>query len=113
MKSMSMIELNVELLSQLTIDGFDNLADSVEGATEGLGQLAVLVAARQGEEFEPIVRQELLSQLSAHVAFVAKDGQIPMLRQQFRADGQVGSTGRSQFKIQNQTTQTNQQMQAE
>src|SRR5438067_89514 len=50
---MGMIELKVELLSQLGVDGLDNLADSVGGALEGVRELLKLVALRQREQGPP------------------------------------------------------------
>src|SRR5437016_3997183 len=110
---MGMIDLNVELLGQLTVDGLDDLADRIERASGGLRRLVGLVATRQGHQAESILSEELVSQISTDVAFVAKDGQIGMLGQQFSADVQVGCTGTCQFKIQDQPAQTDQQMQLE
>src|SRR5258706_3964741 len=57
--------------------------------------------------------QELVSQFSADIAFIPKDGQIGMFSQQFCANFQVSGTSGSQLKIQNQPSQTDQQMQFE
>src|SRR5229473_8001633 len=94
-KGMGVIELNVELFGQLTIDGFNNLTHSVKSAREGFGQLVFLVATRQGCEFEAVLSQQLTGQFSADVAFVSEDSQILMLCQQFSADVQVSDTGGS------------------
>src|SRR5712691_10818787 len=94
-KGMGVIELKVELLSQLSINRLDNLAHSIEGALEGWRELLKLVATRQGEQLETIMEHQLASQLCADVAFVTKDGQVGMVSQQFSTNVQVSSAGRS------------------
>src|SRR5258708_20672687 len=112
-KGMGVIDLDVELFSQLTIDGLDNLADRVKSAADGFGGLVGLVAPGQGSELEEIVVEQLASHFSADVALVAKHGQVGILSQQFSTDGQVSSTSRGQLKIQNDPAQTDQHMQLE
>src|SRR5258708_3963297 len=110
---MGMIELKVELLSQLSINRLDDLAYSIEGPLECLRELLKLVATRQGEQLEMIVEQQLLGYFSTDIAFVAKDRQVGMFDQHFSSNGQVSHTGRSQLEIQDQPAQTDQQMQLE
>src|SRR5438034_4592728 len=112
-KGMSVVDLNVELLGQLTVDGLDNLANGVERASDGLRRLVGLVAARQGHQVEAILAEQLTSQFSADVALVAKDGQIGMFGQQFSAHIKISRTGGSQLKIQDHPAQADQQMQLE
>src|SRR5215831_3423930 len=112
-KGMSVIDLEVELLCQLTIDRLDDLPNRVESATDGFRQLVGLVATRQGREFQAIVTQQLACQFNADIAFVAKDGQIRVFGQQFRPNCQIGGMGGCQLKVQDQSTQTDQQMQFE
>src|SRR5262249_15813927 len=64
-----MIDLKVELRDQLCIEGFTSLADGTEGAVDSVGQLLSKVGARQSEEFEKIMHQELVRQLCANIAF--------------------------------------------
>src|SRR5260221_1023383 len=110
---MDVIELNVELLSQLTIDGLDNLTNSIERAANSLSGLVGLITTGQGPEFEAIIAQQLASQFGADVAFITEDCQIGVLCQQLSTDRQVSRTGRSQLKIQDQPAQADQQMQFE
>src|SRR5258708_37855373 len=85
-KGMRVVDLNVELLSQLTIDGLDNLANGSERTCDVLQRLVGLVAAGQGHQMQAILMQQLTRQFGTDVAFVAKDGQIGMLGQQFSAN---------------------------
>lgn len=112
-KGMGVIDLNVELLDQLTIDGLDDLPDGIEGFPNGRWRLVGLVTSRQGHEFEAVVLEQLPRQIGADVALVAKDSQIGVFGQQFSTHRQIRGTGRSQFKIQNQPAQSDQQMQFE
>src|SRR5215813_3200048 len=88
-KGMGMVDLKVELLGQLAVDGFDNLPDGIEGASDGFRGLIGLVGTRQRHEVETIVMQQLAGQFSTDIAFVTKDGQVGMLSQQLRADVQI------------------------
>src|SRR5258708_3055092 len=110
---MRVVDLNVELLSQLSVDGLDNLAHGIERTCDGWRRLVGLVAAGQGHQVQAILTQQMTRQFGADVALIAKDGQISMFSQQFSAHTQISSTGRSQLKIQDQTAQTDQQMQLE
>lgn len=106
---MSMVALKVELFGQLTIDGFNNLTNGIEGATDSFGRLVSLVLAGQGHEAETILAQQLVGQFSADIPFVAIHGQVGMFSQQLCANGQISRARRSQLEIQNQSTQTDQQ----
>ena len=108
-----MVDLKVELLGQLPIDGFNNLADGIEGVAQGFRGLAGLVAAGQGQEREPIMVEQLESQFSTDVALIAKDGQVGMFGQEFGPDRQVSGVGWCQLEIQDQPSQTDQQVQLE
>lgn len=108
-----MVELDVELLHQLTINGFDNGAGSMHGATEGFGKLLRLVAARQRDELETIVNEQVTGQRDPAVGRIAEHGPIGLFGEQFCAHRQVSSAGRSQRKIQKQPAQTDQPMQPE
>src|SRR5947209_4667338 len=88
-KGMGMIELKVELLSQLSINRLDDLAHSIEGPLEGWRELLKLVAVRQGEQLEAIMEQQLSGHLRADVALIPKDRQVGMFGQQFSPNVQV------------------------
>ncbi len=47
-KGMSVIDLKVELLDQLTVNGLDDLSDSIERLADSGWRLVGLVAPRQG-----------------------------------------------------------------
>src|SRR5258708_29216972 len=93
-KGVGMIDLQVELLSQLAVDGLDNLSNRIEGAADSLRRLVGLVTTGQGHQLEAIVPQQLAGQLRTDIAFVTKDGQISVFRQQFSANSQVSGMSR-------------------
>src|SRR5436305_8725458 len=108
---MRVVDLNVELLSQLTVDGLDNLAHGIERTRDSWRRLVGLVAAGQGHQVEVILTQQVTRQFGADVALIAKDGQISMVSQKFSAHTQISSTGRRQLKIQDQAGPTDPHMQ--
>ncbi len=112
-KGMGVIDLNVEVLHQLPVDGFDDLPDGIEGLTNRRRRLSGLVTPRQGHQLEPVILEQLPSQVRADVAFIAKDCQIGVFRQEFGAHRQVGSTRGRQLEIQDQPAQADQQVQFE
>ena len=49
-----MVELEVELLRQLAVDGFDDLPGLVEGSPDGRRQLLARIVPRHGQEANPV-----------------------------------------------------------
>src|SRR5690554_1740091 len=82
-KSMGVIALNMKLLSQLSIDRFDNLAHGVEGTADRRGHLNLLIDAREGQQAQTIKVQQTRCDLGAKVAFVPVHLQIGVLFEQF------------------------------
>ncbi len=62
-EGMGMVGLNIELLSQLTVDGFNNLLHSIKQLTNRFGQLLLLIDARDGEQTQTVVTQQARRQL--------------------------------------------------
>jgi hypothetical protein len=75
-KRMGMIGLDVELLSQLAIDGFDHLSSRIEEMLDVGRQLALLVAAWQGVQTNAIVFKQVGCLLGADVSLVPDYKQI-------------------------------------
>ena len=62
-KGMGVIDLNVELFDQLSIDGLDDLPDGIEGVSDCRRRLIRLVTTRQSHQLEAIVLEQLPRQL--------------------------------------------------
>ena len=93
-KRVGVVDLNVELLLELVVDGLDDLASAIEHAADGWGQLPLLVAAGDGEEGDPALLPEGGGKHCTNVGFVSDDIEVRVLAQQFLADGQVAGIGR-------------------
>lgn len=98
-----MIDLDIELFDQLTIDSFNHLTNGVESLANGWWRLDGLVAAGQSHAAEAIGFEQLPCQVSTDIGFVAKDGQVGLFGQQFSAHPQISGTGGSQLQIQDDT----------
>lgn len=110
-KRMSMVGLDVQLLRELAIDGLNDLANRVVETSEFSGQLLFLITSRQCAQADSIKLPEFGCFVCADVALVTDDLQIGVFRQEFKADVEVGSTGRRQFEIENQAVHGNEQVQ--
>ena len=93
-KRVGVVDLNVELLLELVVDGLDDLASAIEHAADGWGQLPLLVAARDGEEGDPALLPEGSGKHGTNGGLVSADVEVGVLAQQFLADGQVAGIGR-------------------
>ena len=93
-KRVGVVDLNVELLLELVVDGLDDLASAIEHAADGWGQLPLLVAAGDGEEGDPALLPEGSGKHGTNGGLVSADGEVGVLAQQFLADGQVAGIGR-------------------
>ena len=98
-KRVGVVDLNVELLLELVVDGLDDLASArphagTRHAADGWGQLPLLVAAGDGEEGDPALLPEGSGKHGTNGGLVSADGEVGVLAQQFLADGQVAGIGR-------------------
>ena len=93
-KRVGVVDLNVELLLELVVDGLDDLASAIEHAADGWGQLPLLVAAGDGEEGDPALLPEGSGKHCTNGGLVSDDVEVGVLAQQFLADGQVAGIGR-------------------
>ena len=107
-KGVGMIDLNGELFRELTIDGFNHLADGIKQSASRFRDLFFLIAPGQALQPQAIVASQLGGLRRTDVTFIAQHGQIGMLAQELKADVQISEIGRSQFEIQNQTAQGDQ-----
>jgi len=110
-KGMSMIDFQVKLFTELSVDGFDDLADLIMLAPGGGRNLLFLVAAGQRDQLQAIGLPETSGFFGADVGFVAKDIPVGMLLEEFKTDRQIGFIGWSQCEIQNQAGQGDQKVQ--
>jgi len=69
-KAMRVVLLNRELLAQLTVDGFDDLAEAFDQVGQRGRQLDVLIGAAQGNQSHALFL-ELSGQRGLHIALVA------------------------------------------
>lgn len=75
-----MVGLQVELLGELAIDGFDELAHGVMQPRQRRGQL-LLIKSGQGEQANAVVLMQVVRFGGADVALVRNDSKVSMLGQ--------------------------------
>lgn len=94
-----MIGFQVKLLSQLAIDGFNDLAHGIEQAARCGWGLRLLIALRQSLQADPIVPPKsgaLRARfLLADIAFIADHVQIGMVAQDIHGNFAFIETGAS------------------
>lgn len=88
-----MVDLDMEMVGELCIDGLDHLAHSVEEMLERGRQLLVLIATRQGPQLDAVVLPQLSSLLCADVGFIAQHLKIVMLAEQLEPHAQISLVG--------------------
>src|SRR5262245_31485757 len=106
------IGLNLELLSQLPIQGFDELTHLIDQPPYLWCQLHVLVALGQGLQAYFRVLAPLLRQRRADVALVADHRQVLFVLQQITRGITFIGIGTGQLKIEDGPTNGDEQMQA-
>jgi hypothetical protein len=111
-EGMGVIFLNHKLPRQLPVDRFDQRADGVLQILKGSRDLFFLVGARDRTQDNPIFCPQGSGYNGTDITLVSQHFQIGMFAQQFKPSFQIGTVGRGQFKIEDQTTQGDQQMQA-
>jgi hypothetical protein len=110
-KGVGVVRLDGKLPRQLTIHGFDQLAHGIVQVLNSRQDLHFLVRAREGAQPNAVVRPQFRGLRGANVGFVAQDFQIGMVTQQFTARLQIRTIGGGQFKVQDQPTERDEQMQ--
>ena len=109
-EGMGMVDFDVELIGKLGIQRFNHLANRVEKALASPWQLLLLIAARNGFEFNPVLLPQVGSFGCTDIGFIAQDLQVGVFNQQLKADFQVVFIGRRKFKIENDAIHGNQQV---
>ena len=109
-KGVGMIGFDVELVVELAIDGFDNLADVIDEVAGLRRELFFLILPRQGVQADAIEMPQFSGFGGTDISFVANDGQVGMVEQQVKTHVQVGGAGGSQGKVDNHPTQGDQQV---
>jgi len=74
-----MVSFNVELLSELAINGLDNLTGRVDEPFRCARQRVLLVTSRQGEQPDPILLPKFRGFLGINVSFITNHGQVSMV----------------------------------
>ena len=106
-----MIDLQMELLDQLTIDGLDELPEVVVQMAVSGRDLDGLIRTRERQQANRPFGLQSRSKARADVPFIAQHREILMLGQQFRSDGNIRLIGRSQFEVPNDPVEGDKQMQ--
>jgi hypothetical protein len=110
-KGVRMVFLDLKLLGQLSIDRLSHLPNGFEQMLDFWRNLFLLITVGQSWQAHPVLLQQFSRFFDTDVAFIAQDVQVGMFAQQFEADFQIDGIGRSQHKIENETTHGDQQMQ--
>jgi hypothetical protein len=76
-----MINLNVELLSELAVDGFNKLAGGIDQLANRFRPLLALIAPRHGIQTDRVGDQERFSLCLADIALVGQDLQVMVVGQ--------------------------------
>ena len=96
-----MIDRDLQLLDELAVDGFDDLAQGVEQVTPGVRRLVLLVATWHGQQRDVAVVVQRRNQRRADGAFVAHDHEVVLGAEQFGADDDIGDIGWSPLDVAN------------
>jgi hypothetical protein len=72
---MGMIVFQMKLLSQLSIDGFNQAAGILKGLMESGRQLQSLVASRQGQQFNTPPDKQISRDSSINIGFIPQHTQ--------------------------------------
>ena len=99
---MSVINLDLEQLGKLVIDGFNDLANAVQKNALFSGHLHFLIAAWQRHQLDTVVCEEMSGFFGADVSLVSQNVQVGMFAQHFKTYFQIIDVGWRQFKIEDQ-----------
>lgn len=112
-EGMSVIDLNLEYLRELVVDGFDHLAHAIQKCALLGGHLYFLVAARQRHQANAIVGEKLGSFVGTDVSLITQNAQISMFAKHFKTHLQIVDVSGRQLKIEDDPAQGNEQVQLE
>ncbi len=110
---MSVIDLDLEHLGKLMIDGFDHLSNAIQKSALFCGHLNFLIAAWQGHQPDAVVGEEFGGFIGADVSLITQNAQVGMFAKHFKTDFQIIDIGWGQFEIEDQSTQGDEQVQLE
>jgi len=112
-EGMGVIDLNLEQLRKLMVDGFDHLTNAIQKSALFSGHLYFLIAAWQSHQPDAVVSEELGGFFSTDVSFITQNTQVSMFAKHFKAHFQVVDVGRRQFEIEDQPAHCDEQVQLE
>ena len=112
-KGMSVIDLDLEQLRKLVIDDFDHLTNAIQKSALFNRYFDFLITARQSQQPDAVVGVELSSFGGADVSLITQNDQVSMLAKHFKAHFQIIDVGRRQLEIEDQSAQSDEQVQLE